>query len=338
MFSRKLQTDYASTLREYLARTGENSLQHAYELGRQAIQNGMGVMDIVSIHNEELFKLLSGASTAKECMQIADAAQNLFIECLAPFELTHRGFKDIESVNRDLESFSYSISHDLRAPLRAIDGFSKMLAKDLENEADEERKRKLDIVRNNVQKMDRLIEGLLTFSRAGRSAISPVRLDIKRIVKEIWDEQCLLNPGRRMELRIGRLPLSSGDRILIRQVVANLLANAVKYTRKKKSATIKIGGHAQDGENVYNIKDNGAGFDMTYYDKLFGVFQRLHSESEYEGTGVGLAIVQRIIHRHGGRVWAEGKVGQGAIFYFSLPADQSVRKQSIQKSPETGHA
>ncbi len=316
---KQFKKEYASALKEGLAEAGETALQHAYESGHHAIQNGLGVMDVISIHNQELLTFLSRASTVKECMRIAEAAQNLLTECLAPFELIHRGFKDIESINRDLESFSYSVSHDLRAPLRAIDGFSRMLAKDLENKLDEEDKRKFGIVRDNARKMDQLIEGLLAFSRAGRSAMSPVKLNMKSIASEIWDELCLINPGRNIKLRIGKLPSSYGDRILIRQVLFNLLANAVKFTKMRDQAVIEIDGKKDENECIYMVKDNGAGFDMQYREKLFGVFQRLHSAAEFEGTGVGLAIVQRIIKRHGGRVWAEGESGLGATFYFTLP-------------------
>ena len=173
--------------------------------------------------------------------------------------------------------------------------------------------------------MDRLINDLLDFSRSSRAPISSNKIDMDRLVKEIWDEQLSANPDRKMELKKGKLPKAVGDEALIRQVLSNLLANAVKFSKKKKTAEIEIAGESTGKENVYFVKDNGAGFDMKYYDKLFGVFQRLHSGSEYEGTGVGLAIVQRIIHRHGGRVWAEGKIGKGATFYFSLPA---VRKSN----------
>lgn len=224
----------------------------------------------------------------------------------------------LENTNKELESFSYSVSHDLRAPLRAIDGFSRMLMKS-EQSYDQETNRRIQVIRENALKMDRLITDLLYLSRSGRVTLTKNRIDMHRLVTEIWKEQILINPGRNMELMKIELPSAVGDEALVRQVLSNLLANAVKFTRHREKALIEVGGVAKDKENIYYIKDNGIGFDMKYYDKLFGVFQRLHSESEYEGTGVGLAIVQRIIHKHGGRVWAEGDIGKGATFYFSFP-------------------
>ena len=226
----------------------------------------------------------------------------------------------LEAANRDLESFSYSVSHDLRAPLRAIDGFSNMLVRDLKDRLDGEGMRKFNVVRDNALRMQQLIDDLLSFSRLGRQAMSLSAIDMQSLVHEAWEECLALNPDRRMELKIESLPPACGDRSLIRQVVANLLSNAVKYTRLKDSGSVRVGGELKNGESVYCVQDNGAGFNMKYYHKLFGVFQRLHG-SEFEGTGIGLAIVSRIIRRHGGRVWAEGKVGKGATFYFTLPAD-----------------
>ncbi|HOI15579.1 MAG TPA: PAS domain-containing protein [Geobacteraceae bacterium] len=225
----------------------------------------------------------------------------------------------LESANKELESFSYSVSHDLRAPLRGIDGYAMMLSKSIGDKLDEDAKRKLQIIRDQVGLMGQLIDGLLTFSRLGRAAMSPCRLDMGELAKQVWIDLCRINPGRRMELRNGSMPEVCGDRTLIRQVLSNLLSNAIKFTKARNAAIIEIGGSRQGDECQYYVKDNGIGFDMNYYKKLFGVFQRLHSEEEFEGTGVGLAIVQRIIHRHGGRVWGEGKVNEGAAFYFTLP-------------------
>ncbi len=224
----------------------------------------------------------------------------------------------LEDANRELESFSYSVSHDLRAPLRAIDGFSRMLLKSEQN-LDQETSRRIQVIRENAVKMDRLITDLLYLSRSSRAPLAKNRIDMDRLVKEIWKEQVSANPDRNMELKMVELPGAVGDEALVRQVLSNLLANAVKFTRHRKKAIIEVGEEAKAKENIYYVRDNGTGFDMKYYDKLFGVFQRLHAESEYEGTGVGLAIVQRIIHRHSGRIWAEGEVGKGAAFYFSLP-------------------
>ncbi|OGA24296.1 MAG: hypothetical protein A3I02_06485 [Betaproteobacteria bacterium RIFCSPLOWO2_02_FULL_67_26] len=225
---------------------------------------------------------------------------------------------ELERKNKELESFSYSVSHDLRSPLRAIDGFSRVLLEDYADKLDKEGLRLLDVIRQNSQKMGQLIDDLLEFSRLGRKPLSMATMNTKRLVEEVLGE---LQPrsGRRAKLALGPLPPAYGDAVLIKQAWANLLENAIKFCAKRKQPLIEVSGTTTDAENVYCVKDNGAGFDMRYYDMLFGVFQRLHSAEEYDGTGVGLAIVQRVVARHGGRVWAEGEVGKGAAFYFSLP-------------------
>jgi PAS domain S-box-containing protein len=223
---------------------------------------------------------------------------------------------------KELDSFTYSVSHDLRAPLRAIEGFSAMLEKDQAEKLDDEGKRRLKIIQDNVKRMNRLIDDLLALSRISRSELNRNKVDMNALAKSAWKSLLYSNPGITADLRIDDLPKASGDGSLLMQVFSNLLSNAAKYTGKREIALIEVGGEAKGKEIFYYVKDNGAGFDMKYYDKLFGVFQRLHSESDYEGTGVGLAIVQRIIHRHGGRVWAEGKLGKGATFYFSLPKNR----------------
>jgi two-component system sensor kinase len=180
--------------------------------------------------------------------------------------------------------------------------------------------RKFNDIRSNAQMMGQLIDDLLAFSRLGKKHMSMAHLNMDTIVTDVWRELQTINSERNMNLIIHEMPSSYGDRILIKQVFFNLLSNAVKFTKYRDQALIKSGGYSEGNENVYYIRDNGAGFDMAYYGKLFGVFQRLHSADEFEGTGVGLANVLRIIHRHGGRVWAEGKIDEGATFFFSLPA------------------
>jgi PAS domain S-box-containing protein len=224
----------------------------------------------------------------------------------------------LEVTNKELESFSYSVSHDLRAPLRAIDGYSRMILRDQADKFDKESKRKFDLIRSNKQMMGKLIDDLLSFSRLGRLEINMSRLDMEGLINDAWKELQIINPDRQLVINMTEIPTGWGDRTLIRQVYSNLLSNAIKYTKFRDETYIETGGYTEGDENIYYIKDNGVGFNMEYYDKLFGVFQRLHSAEDYEGTGVGLAIVQRIIHRHGGRVWAEGKVEDGAVFYFSL--------------------
>jgi light-regulated signal transduction histidine kinase (bacteriophytochrome) len=225
----------------------------------------------------------------------------------------------LENSNRELESFSYSVAHDLRAPLRAIDGYSRMILRKHADKLDEDALVKFNVIRHNTQMMGQLIEDLLAFSRLGKKPLSVAAVDVEAIVKEAWEELKAANPERSMTLRIEGLPPGMGDRALIREVVANILSNAVKFAGSRDKVVIEAGGYEQGTENVYTIKDNGVGFDMAYYDKLFGMFQRLHNPDEYEGTGVGLAIAQRIINRHGGRIWASGEVDKGATFSFSLP-------------------
>jgi PAS domain S-box-containing protein len=221
--------------------------------------------------------------------------------------------------NKELEAFSYSVSHDLRAPLRAIDGFSNLLLKKHADKLDEEGKRVLNIIRINTQKMGELIDNLLTLSRIGRKEMVLSDIDMCELAKDICEELRAISPSRVLQFNIKTLPVAVGDIRMIRQVFVNLLSNALKFTRSREIAVVEIRGWSEKNENIYYVKDNGVGFDMQYSDQLFGVFQRLHSEKDFEGTGVGLAIIQRIIYRHGGRVWAEGKVDGGATFYFTLP-------------------
>jgi PAS domain S-box-containing protein len=226
---------------------------------------------------------------------------------------------ELEFANRELESFSYSVSHDLKAPIRAIQGFSRMLVGEHLAQLDDEGHRLLNVIVDNTQVMANLIDDLLALSRTGRHQIKKSPIDLSAMVKRDFEKLQDLEPERDIQLTIQDLPQAWGDPSLLNQVVINLLGNAVKYTRTKQTAVIEVGGYTRDEETVYYVRDNGVGFDERYAHKLFGVFQRLHSGKEYEGTGVGLAIVQRVIHRHGGLVWAEGKLNDGATFYFALP-------------------
>ena len=224
----------------------------------------------------------------------------------------------LEIANKEMEAFSYSVSHDLRAPLRAIDGFSRLLLEDYGDKYDAEGKRLLNIIRSNTQKMGDLINDLLALSRLGRKEIEISDIDMNKLVDGLFDELGLDASKEKVQFDIKPLPPACGDLGMIRQVLANLLLNAIKFTRPRETAVIEVGGYSEDSRNIYYVKDNGVGFDMQYADKLFGVFQRLHTD-KFEGTGVGLSIVQRIINRHGGKIWAEGKVNEGATFYFILP-------------------
>jgi light-regulated signal transduction histidine kinase (bacteriophytochrome) len=225
----------------------------------------------------------------------------------------------LEMMVKELEAFTYSISDDMRGPLRAIDGFSRVLMEEYAPKMDAEGKRLLNIIRSNAQCMSELIDGLLTFSRLGRQPLDQTDINMEDLAKSTFDELQAANKGRRVLLELQALPPAFGDPNMIRQVFYNLLSNAFKFTRPRANASIEIGFQDGGSQHTYYVRDNGIGFDMQYSPKLFGVFQRLHTVDDFEGAGVGLALVHRIVLRHGGRVWGEAKVNQGATFYFSLP-------------------
>jgi light-regulated signal transduction histidine kinase (bacteriophytochrome) len=226
-------------------------------------------------------------------------------------------------VNHELEAFTYSVSHDLRAPLRSIDGYAKILEEDYASKLDEEGNRVMKVIMNNAKKMGNLIDDLLEFSRLGRKDVSKTECDVDSIERNILNDQ-MDNESRQIDLTVDELLPCRADLPMIRQVWINLISNALKYTRKTPNPKIGIRSYVERGNTIYAISDNGVGFDMKYIGKLFGVFQRLHKQQDFEGTGVGLAIVYRIISRHGGKVWAEGAVNEGATFFFSLPGKGSV--------------
>jgi signal transduction histidine kinase len=226
--------------------------------------------------------------------------------------------EELQIANQDLESFTYSVSHDLRAPLRALSGYSKILVEDYNEKLDEEGKKVIQAITSNAERMGMLIDDLLGFSRLGRKEVAKADVDMNEMVKDI-----ILEIGNAMPhnavIRAGNLSVVKGDYVLLHQVMLNLISNAVKYSSKQKKPLVEVSSETTGDKIIISVKDNGVGFDMQYANKLFGVFQRLHSRQEFEGTGVGLAIVKRIIARHGGKVWAEGKLNEGAIFNFSLP-------------------
>jgi PAS domain S-box-containing protein len=233
----------------------------------------------------------------------------------------------LQASNKELEGFSYSVSHDLRAPLRAVDGFAQMLQEDYGRQLDAEGARYLSVIRENSRRMGELIDDLLSFSRLGRQPVQRAEVNVNLLVREVVDE--LLHHGAggdpssstiTPQFELNALPPAHGDRALLRQVWTNLIANAVKYSSKTAHPVIQISGCQVGAENHYSVRDNGVGFNMDYVEKLFGVFQRLHRAEDFEGTGVGLAIVQRIVERHGGRVWADAVVDGGATFYFTTQA------------------
>jgi len=242
----------------------------------------------------------------------------LLIEQRALVEQLRQHTSALEAANADLEAFSYSVSHDLRAPLRAMDGFALMLLEDYGPQLADEAQRYVQKVRDNAQHMGQLVDDLLTFSRLGRQKLQKRVVALNDLAREVLDDLRAEHEGREVKIVLGDLPECEADPALLKQVFINLLSNAFKFTRRRKAAVIEIGSQFNGAERSYFVKDNGVGFDMRYVDKLFHVFERLHRADDYEGTGVGLAIVQRVIQRHGGRVWVESELDQGATFYFTL--------------------
>ncbi len=226
--------------------------------------------------------------------------------------------RDLEDSNKALDSFSYSVSHDLRAPLRALSGYSKILEEDYVSLLDDEGKRVLNLIQHNAEKMGTLIDDLLMFSRLGKKNVQKTTINMAEIVDTVLTEIKQSRPYK-ANVKIKALPFADADQTLIQQVWFNLIENAIKYSGKTDNAEVEIGSFQSGKALTYYVKDNGAGFNMDYVDKLFGVFQRLHGTDEFEGTGIGLAIVQRIINKHGGEIWAEAKIKEGATFFFTLP-------------------
>jgi PAS domain S-box-containing protein len=231
--------------------------------------------------------------------------------------------RELGETNREMEAFSYSVSHDLRAPLRAVDGFTRILLDEHGQELSAEGRRICTIIRGNTERMGHLIDDLLALSRLGRAEMQPCEVDMSALARAVFEEMVATESRPSIDFRLGELPVVHSDRSLMRQVWQNLIGNAIKFSSKRERALIEVSGEVAAGEIVYSVRDNGAGYDPRYAHKLFGVFERLHSAHEFEGTGVGLALVKQIIRRHGGRVWAEGAIDQGATFHFALPRKET---------------
>jgi light-regulated signal transduction histidine kinase (bacteriophytochrome) len=227
----------------------------------------------------------------------------------------------LEAANKELEAFSYSVSHDLRAPLRAVDGFSLAVLEDFGPLLPPECQSQLQVIRDGAQRMGELIDDLLKFSRLSRQPLGKQTVNTEKLVRSTLADLTGQCRGRQIKSRVGELPPCEADPALLKQVWVNLLSNALKYTSKREISEVEVGCLKQHGEEIYFVRDNGTGFDMLYANKLFRVFQRLHRAEDYEGTGVGLAIVQRIVSRHGGRIWAEAAPDRGATFYFTLKGE-----------------
>lgn len=295
----------------------EESTMTALELSEEALEAKDEEKNEIAIKLAKAVKELSFQISEKE--KRTDELIKVNKELAYQIRENEKRTSELEEVNTELESFSYSVSHDLRAPLRAISGFSEVLAKDYSDQLDDEAKIFFAEITRNARKMGELIDNLLEFSRLSKQDIFRDSIDMNKLVENILVEFRNLQSKRDIDLQIQELPEVEGDKNMLKQLFYNLVSNAFKYTGKKEYTTIEIGSYSRNREQVFYVKDNGAGFDPSYYNKLFGVFQRLHSSMEFEGTGVGLAIVQKIAAKHGGEVWAEGKVNEGACFYVSLP-------------------
>ncbi len=269
-----------------------------------------------------------------DLVAIEGVARDVTERKLAEKELQRRT-EELAHINAELEQFAYSVSHDLRAPLRSVDGFSQILLEDYAPELDEEGEDYLRRVRAASQRMGELIDNLLNLSRLTRGSMRKEAVDLSALAKAFVDELRESRPERRVEFVVEEGLLVDGDRQLLRVALNHLLDNAWKFTAKQPRAKIEFGTVQHDGEPAYFVRDDGAGFDMAYADNLFGPFQRLHSVTEFEGAGIGLAAVQRVIHRHGGRVWAEGAVGDGATFYFTLPRTEPGEQVREQKQEDS---
>ena len=291
------------------------------ELAKENLNNAHEELKKHRGHLEELVKERTAELETKTA-KLKKSQQSLALlledvnESRADLEIAN---KKLEASNKELESFTYSVSHDLRAPLRAIDGFTKILLEEYVEKLDDEGKRIGAVIRKNSRKMGQLIDDLLAFSRLGRNSLHFSVVDMKNLVNAIYHEASTHEEREKISFSIGNLPPAYADPNMMRQVWMNLISNAIKFSAFRKKPVISVTGVEEEKRIIYSISDNGAGFDMKYKDKLFGVFQRLHSEKEFPGTGVGLALVQRILTRHSGKVWAEAEVDKGAKFYFSLP-------------------
>ncbi|NQV35825.1 MAG: HAMP domain-containing protein [Phycisphaeraceae bacterium] len=281
---------------------------------------------------EELNSANQQLQASEQCLLAAETDINQLNQELKD---ANQGLEEaVQERTKELEGFSYSVSHDLRAPLRAVDGFSRVLEKDYGDTLDKEGKRLLEIVRTNVQRMGTLIDDLLSFSRLGRKAMHPGYVHMNELARDVYAELKSAVPERQINMDMHDVAPAWGDRNLIQQVFVNLISNAIKFTGGRDIGEIEIWSETKDDMNVYCVKDNGAGFEMEYADKLFGVFQRLHSDEEFEGTGIGLALVHRIIKRHEGSIWAESEPDKGATFYFALPRSGKNTENESCKNEE----
>jgi len=338
---RPADLDYAANLRAYLEEPDESALAAAYEIGRAAMDSGAGVIDIIGAHAGAVESILDGSPADA----ISARSIPFLVECLAPLEMAHRGFmeangalqtlnadlelrirertRQLEEANKDLESFAYSVSHDLRAPLRAIDGFSQTVLEDYAPLLDDAGRFAIERIRANAIRMGRLIDDMLHLARISHGELSPGPTDLGALAGQIVAELREQQPDRNLDVRIAESLVADVDPDFTRIALANLLSNAFKFTGNQTAPRIDFASETQGDEVVYYVRDNGAGFDMAYADQIFRPFERLHSQDDFPGTGIGLATVQRVIRRHGGRIWADAAVGRGATFFFTLNGTRS---------------
>ena len=347
MDSAALRDAYCNLLIAHVANPAEGHLVAAAQLGHQLVLSNIPPEEVAELQEFAMHRLAE-TSPAIRLGEVTERMSGPFMEMAVAYGLAFRErdearrraelhvlelneeleqrvtdrTAELQVANEELEAFSYSVSHDLRAPLRALDGFSGILLNEHTTHLAPDAQRYLGLIRESAQNMGQLIDGLLTFSRLSRQPLSTRTIDpspiVEQQIKALRDE----HKDRSIDVAVGPLPACEADPVLLTQVFANLIGNAFKYTSKRDGASVEVGcqdGHiAYPDDHVYFVKDNGVGFDMRYADKLFGVFQRLHRAEDFEGTGVGLAIVARIVHRHGGNIWADSVVDQGTTFYFTL--------------------
>jgi light-regulated signal transduction histidine kinase (bacteriophytochrome) len=311
-----LDQAYAEILRAHLAGGGEATLARAYELGRTAAASGVGIVELVAVHGRAVRAVLGAAAPPPEIDQ-------LLVEALSPFEMTHRGFREanarLEAANRELEAFSYSVSHDLRAPLRAIAGFAQLLQRELAGQLDARSRDHLERVLAAADRMNGLIDALLELSHVSRGPFVRTPVDLSALAAAVVDDLRQREMDRTVDVSIAPGLAADADPRLARLLLDNLIGNAWKFTSHTPAPRIEVGAVAHDGATAFFVRDNGAGFDPALADRMFAPFQRMHSVAEFPGTGIGLATVKRIVERHGGTVWAQSAVGRGATFYFTLP-------------------
>jgi light-regulated signal transduction histidine kinase (bacteriophytochrome) len=331
----ELVSAYASALQRFLADEGDEGLTRARELGYGAMDGGLDASAVVLAHFESIQVSESQPEQAKDC-EVSERRRRFLVEALQPFSVMRHRFeqastelallndallertKELEIANTELEAFNFSVSHDLRTSLQAISGFAQTLATRYGDALEPEARRYLDLILKSTRGMGELINDLLDLSQANRAALDHKPVDIAALSRDAIGELGPQLADSEIELVVGNLPIVQGDPVLLKRVLVNLLSNAIKFTRGRPQAQVEIDSFERDDEPVIFVRDNGVGFDMKQSDKLFRAFERLHHSEEFEGTGVGLALVERIVDRHGGRVWAESVPGEGATFYFTL--------------------